>query len=85
VIRHCNGTDPYLLDGQGQPCACGQRFDDVRFGVVWPHHYIPTRPDRAAFIVAHADEILPKLRAAHPGLDWDAWLAEQRAIASEST
>lgn len=82
AARYCDGTDPALLDADGQPgCACGTRFDDVRFQVVWPHRYIPTPRERAAVIVRNAESILPALREAHPGQDWDSWLAEQQVIA----
>lgn len=83
MIRHCDGTDPHLLNGEGQPgCACGQRFDDVHFHVIWPHRHIPSRRERAASIVANADAILAELYAAYPGLDWGAWMDEQRTAAT---
>jgi hypothetical protein len=50
MIRTCNGTDPYLLNGPtttSGPCACGLTFDDVRRSTVYPHTFIPTAAEKA--------------------------------------
>jgi hypothetical protein len=41
VIRHCDGTDEFLTNQNGEPCACGAEFDDVHHRVVYPHEQIP--------------------------------------------
>lgn len=61
--RHCDGTDPNLLQpvvdqraalAEGQPgyrpCACGLRFDDVQRLVIWPHQRLLTAAERAALV-----------------------------------
>lgn len=53
MIRTCNGTDRYLLDGptpNAGPCICGLTFDDVRRSTVYPHVFIPTRAEREAML-----------------------------------
>lgn len=41
MIRHCDGTDPYLVGGDlASPCACGLTFDDVSASTVFPHSRI---------------------------------------------
>ena len=79
--RHCDGTDPNLIDRAGQPCRCLARFDDVRFSVIWPHDRILTPQQRARVVVSNADPILAALRETYPGIDWDRWMAEQRTLA----
>jgi hypothetical protein len=37
MIRCCDGTDPYLLGADGEPCACGLRFSDGDYSVLYPH------------------------------------------------
>lgn len=38
MIRHCNGTDPNLIDEQGfRNANCGRTFDDVSCIVICPH------------------------------------------------
>lgn len=52
MIRHCDGTDPNLIDGPttaSGPCVCGLTFDDVARSAVYPHVFLPTAADRARF------------------------------------
>jgi hypothetical protein len=44
MIRHCNGSDPFLIarDGSGC-CPCGAQFDDVDCSVIWPHSPLPKK------------------------------------------
>lgn len=37
MIRHCDGTDQFLTDQNGQPCDCGAIFDDADHRVIYPH------------------------------------------------
>lgn len=42
--RHCDGTDPNLLQADGRtPCACGLTFDDVEMTVIHPHTPVQAR------------------------------------------
>lgn len=47
MIRTCDGTDPNLAGEDGEPCACGMTFDDVRRRVVWPHEPVNAAADLA--------------------------------------
>lgn len=50
--RHCDGTDPNLVQGDGRtPCACGLTFDDVERTVIHPHTPVRAR------LLADADEV----------------------------
>lgn len=40
MIRFCDGTDPNLVDLNGNPCRCKLRFDDVDRMVIYPHHLV---------------------------------------------
>jgi hypothetical protein len=44
--RNCDGTDPFLDDGNGGRCRCGLEFDDVERMTYWPHQPIPTAAQR---------------------------------------
>lgn len=59
MIRHCDGTDPNLLDDSvtATPCSCGLTFDDVHRCVIYPHAFIPTRAEREA-LAAMLDSIV---------------------------
>lgn len=63
MIRTCDGTDENLKREEvtrttraGQecmewvPCDCGLSFDDVERLVIYPHHFIPNREDKAALL-----------------------------------
>lgn len=63
MIRTCDGTDKNLLQEQVDrvaasgtesmhwvPCDCGLVFDDVERLVVYPHHFIPSREDKAELL-----------------------------------
>lgn len=63
MIRTCDGTDVNLKREEvtrttraGQecmewvPCDCGLSFDDVERLVIYPHHFIPNREDKAALL-----------------------------------
>jgi len=65
MIRTCDGTDANLkrelvtnTSPAGQEkvewvsCDCGLAFDDVERLVVYPHHFIPNREDKAALVAA---------------------------------
>lgn len=44
MIRKCDGTDPNLDDGKGNPCNCSAEFDDMYHLVIFPHErFIPIR------------------------------------------
>lgn len=74
--RTCDGRDPYLLDKDGEPCTCGQTFDDVRYGTIWPHQYIPTRRERVYALIENWPVVKLGLTEAYPGTDWNQWLVE---------
>lgn len=46
MMRHCDGSDVWLLDALHEPCTCGARFDDVRFSAIYPHARIPDPAER---------------------------------------
>lgn len=46
MLRTCDGTDPLLIDSQGDPCECGMIFDDVELTVIYPHHQILSREEK---------------------------------------
>jgi len=48
MIRTCDGTDPNLVNGNGDPCDCGLIFDDVELAVVYPHTQILGRAEKDA-------------------------------------
>ena len=48
MIRHCDGNDPHLTGGDGEPCHCGITFDDVEYEVIYPHRRIPSRAEKEA-------------------------------------
>ncbi len=50
MLRVCDGTDPNLLDKDGQPDTCGLEFDDVQRSVIHPHVFIPTQEEKAALL-----------------------------------
>jgi hypothetical protein len=37
MIRKCDGTDPNLVDSEGNTGNCGLEFDDVHHLVICPH------------------------------------------------
>jgi len=37
MIRRCDGTDPFLVGKDDDPCGCGAVFDDVEWEVGYPH------------------------------------------------
>jgi hypothetical protein len=50
MIRTCDGTDPNLVDREGNPCDCGLIFDDVEMTVVYPHTQILGRAEKDALM-----------------------------------
>lgn len=48
MIRECDGTDPNLVDFDGEPCDCGLIFDDVEMTVIYPHTPILSRAEKDA-------------------------------------
>jgi hypothetical protein len=48
MIRSCDGTDPDLVNGDGEPCDCGLIFDDVECMVIYPHTAILGRAEKDA-------------------------------------
>lgn len=49
-MRHCDGTDPNLVDLYGNPCSCGLTFDDVDHLVLYPHARITTQEEKQLII-----------------------------------
>lgn len=77
MMRHCDGTDPYLLDGptpNAGPCACGLRFDDAARSTVYPHVFIPTRDDKERLAA-----MLDSIAVEEAGPDAERWTAEDLA------